>query len=81
MVDFWLGFALNQAAQTSSKRGLGCYYYKYTKNWGDCQNGRRRATAPVMPNLFRHPINKECYMAVNLSCGVLKQVQDDYIES
>ncbi|SDP53341.1 hypothetical protein SAMN05428975_1666 [Mucilaginibacter sp. OK268] len=30
-----------------------------------------------MPNLFRHPINKVFNMLVNLSCGILKQVQDD----
>jgi hypothetical protein len=30
-----------------------------------------------MPNLFRHPTYKVCSMAVNLSRGILKQVQDD----
>ena len=32
----------------------------------------------VMPNLFRHPISKVCDLMVSLSCGILKQVQDDF---
>lgn len=33
----------------------------------------------VMPNLFRHPMGKVCNMVVNLSCEILKQVQDDLL--